>query len=157
VGASTAVVIAAVLIAGARAPGASPVIDVGTPAAAPLTGAGFGSDEPSYDGDRNFVWVTDTIARVRLPRAGWSGAEIAIDIEPYAPVAGGHQTVAVALNGKSIGTAALSAGWQTIAFHAPRQDWNYGFNLLTLYFGYALPEPKTGRNLSVGIDRIAVR
>ncbi|HEX6463098.1 MAG TPA: hypothetical protein VFZ98_01540, partial [Vicinamibacterales bacterium] len=156
-GASLAIAVAAVGAAGARSPGASILVDVGTPAAAPLTGAGFGADEPSYDGNRNFVWVTDTIARVRLPRAGWTGADIAIDIEPYAPGGGARQTVAASVNGRSIGVTTLSPGWQTIEFHAPRRDWNYGFNVLSLYFGYARPDPRSGRNLSVGIDRILVR
>jgi hypothetical protein len=149
--------VGAVFAAGARAPGSSYTIDVGTREASALTGGGFGKDEPSYDSGREFVWVTDGAARVRLPRASWTAADVTIDIRPFEPIPGMHQTVSAALNGKPIGVVALDPGWQRISFHARRRYWNYGFNVLELYFGYAIPEGTSDRKLSAGIDRVEIR
>ena len=154
---AAAVALAAVFGAGLRHPGSSYTIDVGTREASALTGGGFGKDEPSYDGGRDFVWVTDGAARVRLPRAGWTAADVAIDIRPFEPVPGLRQTVTASLNGHPIGAAALGTGWQRISFPAPRRSWNYGFNVLELYFGYAIAEGTSERKVSVGIDRVEIR
>ena len=157
VAAAVAVVSAgAVLAAGARQPGSSYTIDVGTREASALTGGGFGKDEPSYDSGREFVWVTDGAARVRLPRASWTAADITIDIRPFEPAPGMHQTVSAALNGKPIGLVTLDAGWQRISFHARRRYWNYGFNVLELYFAYALADGTSDRKVSAGIDRVEI-
>jgi hypothetical protein len=151
-----AVAVGAVCAAGARQPGSSYTIDVGTREASALTGGGFGKDEPSYDGGREFVWVTDGAARVRLPRASWTAADVAIDIRPFEPVSGMRQTVSASLNGKPIGFVTLDSGWQRISFHAQRRYWNYGFNVLELYFAYAIPEGSSDRKLSAGIDRVEI-
>lgn len=151
--------LAAVFAAGARHPGSSYAIDVGSREASSLTGGGFGKDEPSYDGGREFVWVNDGVARVRLPRASWTAADVTLDIRPFEPVAGLRQTVSASLNGKPIGLVSLDAGWQRISFHTRRRYWNYGFNVLDLYFGYAIADDKdrSDRKLSAGIDRVEIR
>jgi hypothetical protein len=157
IAAASAIVVAlvAVFAAGAMRPGSSYPIDIGAPAAAGFTGGGFGQDDPSFEDGRQFVWVTDGAARIRLPRAAWTSANVSIDLRPFEPSAGLHQTVAASLNGRPLGLVNLGPGWQRISFHAPRRDWTYGFNVLDLYFGYALPDA-SGRRVSAGIDRVEI-
>ena len=99
--------IVVVLVVGASTQGRRYVIDVGTSAAAPLTGGGFGKDESRRDGDRTFVWVEGTRAVVRLPRAGWGDGELRVVVRPYVPTTGLHQRIAASLNGRPIGTVDL--------------------------------------------------
>ena len=154
--AAACVAITAVFAAGSRHPGSTYTIDVGTREASALTGGGFGQDEPSHESGREFIWVTDGAARVRLPRASWTAADVSIDIRPFEPVAGLRQRVSASLNGKSIGVVGLDSGWQRISFHAPRRFWKYGFNVLDLYFAYAIAEGTSDRKLSAGIDRVEI-
>jgi len=147
---------AAVLSAGWRLHG-SYDLDVGTAAAAPLTGGGFGTDQSVADGPRNFVWVEGNAARVRVPRAGLTAATIRIDLQPFDGSTLARQQLRVSVNGRSVGEAALTSGWQTITFRAPASRWNYGFNVMTLEFSQTGLDPASGRQLSAGIDRIAVR
>jgi hypothetical protein len=150
-----------VVLTAAHRPGSSYSIDVGTPAAAPLTGGGFGQDESVSEGRRTFVWVEGTGARVRLPRAGFTSATIRVTLRAYAPTAGLHQTAFVLLNGHVLGKAAISDTWGDITFAADRRVWAYGFNLLDLQFGYAVSARDVGtgrdeRTLSVAIDRVTI-
>ena len=147
---------AGVFAAAARRPGSTYTIDVGTEAAAPLTGGGFGSDERATEGERSFVWVEGTTARVRLPRAGWRSATIRVEVRPHEPIAGLQQRVTATLNGAAIGIAALRPGWQEIAFPTRPRFWNFGFNLLDLHFSYAVPDPTSNREFSVAIDRVTI-
>ena len=151
-----AIAAAGVFAAAARRPGSTYTIDVGTEAAAPLTGGGFGSDERATEGERSFVWVEGTTARVRLPRAGWRSATIRVEVRPYEPIAGLRQRVTATLNGAAIGIAALRPGWQEIAFPTRARSWNFGFNLLDLHFSYAVPDPTSNREFSVAIDRVTI-
>jgi hypothetical protein len=148
-----------VLVVGASTPGRRYVVDVGTSAAAPLTGGGFGQDVSSRDGDRTFVWVEGTRAVVRLPRAGWGDSELRVVVRPYVPMTGYHQRIAAWLNGRPIGTVDLIDAWQEVALHAPADKWRYGFNLLELNMAYSEPSPasdSSARSLSIAIDRIVV-
>jgi len=148
-----------VLVVGAGTPGRRYVIDVGTSAAAPLTGGGFGQDASSRDGDRTFVWVEGTRAVVRLPRAGWGDSELRVVVRPYVPMTGYHQRIIASLNGRPIGTVDLIDDWQEVALHAPAAEWRYGFNLLELYMTYSEhspPSDSSGRSLSIAVDRIVV-
>jgi len=140
-------------------PGASYTIDVGSPLASGFTGGGFGRDEAIADGARSVVWIEGETARVRLPRAGWRGATIAIAIKPGPSHGGSAQRVAVALNGRGLGMAALTDGWQEIRLTSRSRDWNYGFNVLDLSFSYAAPlQPESGdkRALAAAVDWIAI-
>jgi hypothetical protein len=132
-------------------------IDIGTPAASPMTGGGFGTDQVATDGSRNFVWVEGPTARLRAPRASLAPATIVVELEPFADGAGPRQMMRVSINGKTVGETALTPGWQTVSFRAPASRWNYGFNILTFDFTRTSPEPGTGRPLSVGIDRVSIR
>jgi hypothetical protein len=153
--AAIAVAGTAVAVAAAH-PGSSYTIDVGTSAAAPLTGGGFGQDQSSTDGDRTFVWVEGTTARVRLPRAGWTSAAVRVEIRPHEPMAGARQRMTALLNGRAVGTTVLQSGWQEVSFPADARLWMFGFNVLDLHFSYALPGPSSTKELSVAIDRITV-
>jgi hypothetical protein len=113
-------------------PGPSYTIDVGTPDAAPLTGGGFGQDTVSMEGARSFVWVEGTTARIRLPRAGWTGATVRVELRPYEPFDGVRQRVTASVNEVGIGTTLLQPGWQEISFPARRHLWVFGFNVLNL-------------------------
>jgi len=133
-------------------------LDVGTAAAAPMTGGGFGTDQRVVEGQRDFVWVEGTAARVRAPRASLTAATIAVDVKPFGDDTSQLQQMRVSVNGRAVGEPiALQPGWQTVSVVAPAARWTYGFNLLTLEFSRALPEPGTGRQLSAGIDRIRIR
>ena len=94
-----------------------------------------------------------------MPRAGLTSTQIHVTLQPFAPVPGLKQTVTALLNDQFIGGATLTDGWQDVAFDAPRSRWLYGFNVLTLEFGYATSaaETETGtdtRQLSVAVDRV---
>ena len=107
------------------------------------------------EGARSFVWVEGTTARIRLPRAGWTGATVRVELRPYEPFDGVRQRVTASVNDVGIGTTLLQPGWQEISFPARRHLWVFGFNVLNLYFSYALPG-SGGRELSVAIDRITI-
>jgi hypothetical protein len=148
-----------VLAAGAIAPGSSPAIDLGTPAAAPLTGGGFGDDRAILDGTRTFEWVEGQVARVRVPRAGWTGGTIHVVARANVPPGGPRQRVSAVLNGHTLGAEDVPPDWTDVRFRAPRRDWYYGFNLLELRFSYAAApppgQPAVGP-VAAGIDLISV-
>jgi hypothetical protein len=150
---------AVVLTAGAHVRGASYVIDIGTPDSVGMTGAGFGTDQSERDGDHTFVWVEGPMARTRVPRAGLTSTQIHVRLQPFAPVSGLKQTVTALLNDHPIGEVTLTDDWQDVAFDAPRSVWLYGFNVLTLEFGYATSAWQTGtgtdtRQLSAAVARV---
>jgi hypothetical protein len=140
-----------VLSTAAWRPGSAYAIDVGSAAAAGFTGGGFGRDEAVVDEGRTVVWIEGETARIRLPRAGWTGAAIRVAIKPHAPQSGVDQRVAAALNGRPIGSARLQNGWQEVVFESRARDWFYGFNVLDLRFSYASPAAD-GRSLGAAID-----
>jgi hypothetical protein len=153
---AAAVSTVAVLAAGSSLRGTYD-LDVGTPSAAAMTGGGFGTDQPVIDGSRTFVWIEGPTARVRAPRASLTSATIVVELEPFGDSAGPRQPMRVSVNGKTVGEAVLTPGWQTVSFRAPASSWNYGFNILTFDFARTAPDPVTGRQLSAGIDRISIR
>ncbi len=145
----------------AISPAAAYTIDVGAPAAAGFTGAGFGRDVAVMEGGRTFVWVEGEVARVRLPRAGWTPATIHVVAKAGTIGGAAGQRVAVRLNGYSLGARSLSADWESLTFNAPLGAWFYGFNLLELRFagttaaalvGDGIPE----RRLAAAIDTITL-
>lgn len=150
--------LAIVLGAAAWSPGSRYTLDIGDPATAGLTGGGFGRDVAVMDGTRLVVWVEDTTARIRLPRAGWGPGTIRIAIRPHTPVRGLDQRVVATLNDRAIGGVKLREGWQEIAFTAARRQWRYGFNVLNLNFAYAIPDTTAGdgRALAAAVDRVTV-
>jgi hypothetical protein len=157
--AAVALSIAIVLAAGAVQPGAALSLDVGDASSVGYTGGGFGRDESVTDDGRSVVWIEGETARVRLPRAGWRGATIRIAIRPHMPSTGLTQRVSASLNGRAIGVARLTDGWQEITFATRGRDRRYGFNVLDLTFAYALPSDRADgdrRALSAAIDRIVV-
>src|SRR5262249_21591000 len=128
-------------------------LDVGTAAAAPMTGGGFGTDQRVVEGQRDFVWVEGTAARGRPPPPGPTAGADSRCAPPLRP-----RRLGVAVgSGALVGSIAVQPGWQTVSVVAPAARWTYGFNLLTLEFSRTLPEPGTGRQLSAGIDRIRIR
>jgi hypothetical protein len=145
-----------VFTAAVQRPGWFYTIDVGTEAAAPLTGGGFGRDESATEGERSFVWVEGTTARIRVPRVGWRAATVRVAVRPHEPTAGLQQRVTATLNGAAIGTAVLQPAWQEIAFPTQPRSWAFGFNLLDLHFSYALPGPTSDRAFSVAIDLVSI-
>lgn len=151
---------AAMMVFGVAAfePGAAYTVDVGTPASVGLTGGGFGQDSPVVANGRTFVWVEGDVARVRLPRAGWSGASLHVIGRAHRPRDHEPQLVAAILNGHRLGLAVLGSEWTDASFAAPRHVWNYGFNLLELRFRYASQAADTlaPRQLSAAIDAIKV-
>ncbi len=150
--------LAIVLGAAAWSPGSRYTVDIGDPSTAGLTGGGFGRDVAVADGDRLVVWVEDTIARIRLPRASWGRGTIRIAIRPHMPVRGLDQRVVATLNDKPIGGVKLREGWQEITLTASRRQWRYGFNVLNLSFAYAIPDPSGAdpRALAAAVDRVTV-
>ncbi len=158
---SVAAALAVVLVMAAVRPGASFTIDVGTPAAEALTGAGFGQDEVVVEDGRTFVWVEGDVARIRLPRAGWFGTTIRVTLKPYGPGGGPRQHVSALLNDRPIGVADVDDGWSDAVFYAPQRAWFYGLNVLELRFGHAVSAALLGngsdtRQLSVAVDAISV-
>jgi hypothetical protein len=148
--------LAIVLAAGALRPGSTYSLDIGDQASAGYTGGGFGRDEGVVDDGRTAVWIEGETARVRLPRAGFTGATIRLAIRPQS---GFDQRVAASINGHAVGMARLSDQWQEVTFPAPARVWNYGFNVLDLTFSYARPSDRPvgdRRALSAAIDRIAI-
>jgi hypothetical protein len=158
-GALAAFTAALVVVAGAVSwkPGASFRVDVGDPRFSGYTGGGFGRDEAVDIDGRTAVWIEGESARVRLPRAGLTGAAIRIAIRPPRHPSGTGQSVAAALNGANLGSRRLHEGWQEIVFDSGRRHWNVGFNVLDLTFSYAVPPASGGdRPLSAAVDWIAV-
>jgi hypothetical protein len=90
---------AVVFAAAAVKPGSTFKIDIGSPDVAGYTGGGFGTDVADSDNGRVIVWVEGANGRIRLPRAGWTGATIRVAVRPNTPDAGARQTVVAALNG----------------------------------------------------------
>ena len=155
--ATCAVALTIVLVAVQWRPGASFRLDIGDPRVSGYTGGGFGRDEAVTIDGRSVVWIEGETARVRLPRAGFSGAAIRIAIRPASDSPGTIQTVAAALNGANLGSRRLSDGWQEITFDSRLRQWNLGFNVLELTFAYAAPLPSSGdKRVSAAIDWIAV-
>jgi hypothetical protein len=150
--------LAIVLGAAAWNPGSRYTLDIGDPATAGLTGGGFGRDVAVIDDDRKVVWIEDTAARIRLPRAAWGHGTIRIAIRPHMPVRGLDQRVVASLNDKPIGGVKLREGWQEIELTASRRQWRYGFNVLNLSFAYAIPGSTAGdtRALAAAVDRVTV-
>lgn len=163
---AAAACLAIVLSAAAFRPGSSYSLDIGEPSTAGYTGGGFGRDVAVEDEGRQVVWVEGETARVRLPRAGWLGATIRIEIRPNGINAGHNaeladgglvQRVSAALNGRTLGVTTLSPGWQEITFTTRGRDWRYGFNVLDLQFTYAVTgRDGDGRALSAAIDHINI-
>jgi hypothetical protein len=152
---------AVVLGSAAIKPGARFTIDVGSPGSQGYTGGGFGADVPANDDGRVVVWVEGTTARIRLPRAGWTGGTIRIVVKPNIPYPGAVQRVIAQVNGHLLGDTALKEGWQEITFPSRRRDWLYGFNVLDLQFSYAAPlgtasPDERSRQYSVAIDKVSV-
>ena len=155
--AAFAVALIIVLAAVSWKPGARFRLDVGDPSVSGYTGGGFGRDEAVGIDGRMAVWIEGETARVRLPRAGFSGAMIRIAILPPAHPAGTGQTVAAALNGANLGSRRLADGWQEIAFDSRLRHWNVGFNVLDLTFSHSVAVPPSAdRRVSAAIDWIAV-
>jgi len=154
--AMAACVTGGVLAAAAVRPGATYTIDVGTREAAGLTGGGFGQDESVREGDRTFVWVQGTTARIRLPRAGWGPATIRVQVAPFESEPGLRQRMTGLLNDRGIGSTVLQPGWQDVSFRAAGRAWAFGFNVLDLHFSYAMPRPSDHRALSVAVDRVSI-
>lgn len=150
-----------VLVVAAVEPGAVYTVDIGTPASVGLTGGGFGQDISVVGDGRTFVWVEDEVARVRLPRAGWSGTSVHVVSRAYTPPGAPLQVMAAVLNGHPLGLAALRSDWTDAVFRAPRSRWYYGFNVLELRFTYAIAPLQVGesgetRKLSGAIDAVKV-
>ncbi len=161
VAAAWALAATAVLVAGARAPGAAYSIDVGTPASTGMTGGGFGADTSVVEDGRTFVWVQGPVARIRVPRAGLFGARVRVTLRPYSPEPGLRQMVTAMLNERTLGTRTLSDGWQEVTFDTGRSDWLYGFNVLDLHFAYAVSAASLGvgpdtTERSAAIDRVTI-
>jgi hypothetical protein len=114
--ATCAVALATVLVAVLWRPGASFRLDIGDPRVSGYTGGGFGRDEAVAIDGRSVVWIEGETARVRVPRAGFSGAAIRIAIRPASHSAGSSQTVAAALNGEP----RLAAAERRLAGHRVR-------------------------------------
>src|SRR5262249_15609403 len=139
-------------------------LDVGTAAAAPMTGGGLGTDQRGGGGPRGLVWGQGTAGARRgarpagRPGASVRGATMAVEVRRSGDDTSQLQQRRVSVNGRAVGEPiALQPGWQTVSVVAPAARWTYGFNLLTLEFSRTLPEPGTGRQLSAGIDRIRIR
>lgn len=151
--------LALVLFVAARQPGSAYTLDIGDPSTSGFTGGGFGRDEAVKEGDRLIVWIEGTTARIRVPRAGWRSGTIRIAIRPNMPAPGMDQRVLATLNGWTIANEKLHEGWQEITFTGARRRWRYGFNLLDLHFGYAVPPGGAGgdgRALSAAIDWVRI-
>jgi hypothetical protein len=156
---------AIVLAAASVRPGSAYRLDLGTPSSAGYTGAGFGRDVTEQDDGRTIVWIEGATARIRVPRAGWSGATVRLAVRPYIAAPGAQQTVMASLNRHVLGRAVLAPGWQEISFRSRRRDWLYGFNMLELSFAYAAPAPGISsvhstsgepRELSAAVDFLAI-
>lgn len=149
-----------VVIVAGHHPGSAYTIDVGTPASAPMTGGGFGSDECVTEAGRTFVWVEGTTARVRLPRAGYGPATIRVTLR--APTLGLDlpQVVTLLLNGHVLGRASVPDTWTDIVVKAGSGAWFYGFNVLDLQFAHAVARDRgtasAARLLSAAVDRVTI-
>jgi hypothetical protein len=155
--------VATVIVASAGwvSPGASYTLDVGSPDAAPLTGAGFGQDSPTVEDGHTFVWIEGDVARVRLPRASRSDTPIHLLIRAPALADGRSQRLTALLNDRIVGVATVSRQWTDLRFVAPRRVWYYGFNLLELRFAgqsepFAFGPGKDLQRVSAAIDVVRV-
>jgi hypothetical protein len=158
-----AIVVLPSLFAGATAvvlgmaslqPGATYTIDVGTSTSGVVRRVGEGS--------HTFVWLVGETARIKVPRAGWSGCVIHIVGRAYAPPGSPRQRVEAVLNGHTLGVVDIDVDWTDWRFPAPRRDWYYGFNLLELRFSHALAPPNSATDveilpLSAAVDSILLR
>jgi hypothetical protein len=152
-----------VLASAAVKPGARFALDIGAPGTAGYTGGGFGADVAEEVDGRSAVWIEGASARIRLPRAGWTGATIRLVIRPNVPYRGARQTIIASLNGQNLGGRPLVDGWQEIAFRTERAQWIYGFNVLDLFFAYAAPlggdRPSSSgarREIAAALDVVSV-
>ena len=79
---------------------------------------------------------------------------------PFGP-ADAPQTVTAILNGTVLGHKTVEAGWQEMAFNAPRSAWWIGFNQLRLVFSSTVSPRPAGagtdaRELALAVSSVAV-
>ena len=121
--------------------------------------AGFAMTE--RDGQRPFKWIVGHEATVVLPRRSAQTAAIVVTAQsPFGP-ADAPQTVTAILNGTVLGHKTVEAGWQEMAFNAPRSAWWIGFNQLRLVFSSTVSPRAAGagtdaRELALAVSSVAV-
>jgi hypothetical protein len=134
-------------------------IDLGQPGARPFLYAGFSGDERA--GDRDYVWIDGTHAKILVPSLLRRDAVLRMTCEPYIAAPNGRQSLTAVLNGLVLGTVDLADGWQQISFNVPPRAWQIGVNELDLFLASATAPRDAGegadaRRLSLAIDRLDV-
>jgi hypothetical protein len=149
---------ALVLSAATRQAGIAPEVDVGTPAAAPLTAHGF--DGAQVEEGRTYATVHEQVGTVRIPRASRSAASIHVIAKGCSPHSAVLRLEAL-LNGHPLGSTVIRDDWKETVFTASSRAWYYGVNALELRFTVPLaaaPDAKTdARSCVAAIDRVTVQ
>jgi hypothetical protein len=144
-----------VLSAATRQAGIAPNVDLGTPAAAALTGQGFGGAQ--VEDGRTYATVLEQVGTVRIPRASRSAASIHLVAKGCSPQSA-VQRLEASLNGHPLGSAVLRNEWNETVFAASSRAWYYGVNALELRFTAPLASAAPGaRSCVAAIDRVTVR
>ncbi len=152
--------LALVFATAAVRPGSSYSLDIGDPSTTGYTGGGFGQDLAVDDEGRRVVWIEGETARVRLPRAGWTGATIRVAIRPSRG-AGRDGTRATRLGGRErpmrwAWPRSPTAGRRS-RFAAAGATGATASTCSTCSSRYATAAPDAdGRPLSAAIDRVSV-
>jgi hypothetical protein len=136
-------------------------VDFGDWTSAPYRGEGWADDEEVFAASAN--WVLGTQARLFLPVRGAGDRHLSMQIAPFAYPGASSQTLALSLNGQSIGIVlALREGWQVIQVTLPESALRQGLNTLTLRFDHAmapsdvLPDVPDDRPLAAAVDWVEV-
>jgi hypothetical protein len=136
-------------------------VDFGDWTSAPYRGEGWADDEEVFATSAN--WVLGTQARLFLPVRGAGDRHLSMQIAPFAYPGASSQTLALSLNGQSIGIVfSLREGWQVIETTLPESALRQGLNTLTLRFDHAiapsdvLHDVPDDRPLAAAVDWVQV-
>jgi hypothetical protein len=109
-------------------------VDAGAAGWEPYRGEGWHANEEIVG--RSAAWAGAEGARLFLPLRDAQARTLRLTLAPFDYPGAPAQTVAVSLNGHSLGAPlALTAGWAEYAWDAPAETQLVGLNTITLRFG----------------------
>jgi hypothetical protein len=136
-------------------------VDFGDWTSAPYRGEDWADDEEVFAASAN--WALGTQAHLFLPIRGAGDRHLSMQIAPFAYPGALPQTLALSLNGQSIGIVfSLREGWQVVEAMLPESALRQGLNTLTLRFDHAiapsdvLPDVPDDRPLAAAVDWVEV-
>lgn len=115
---------------------------------------------PEREGDRTFRWATER-AQVLVPLDHAAPLDVLIRLRGFAATSAPPQRLALRVNGRLVGDAAVPGEWATLSFQTPAGVWRAGVTRLALEFAWAIRPVDAGmgtdtRPLAAAVDNIRV-